>query len=378
LDAFRALALLPVLFYHFFTRWAPPVNGENTYLYDGNYGAWFSLGRYGVEFFFIISGFVIFMTLMRCGHVFEFWYRRFARLWPALIVCMVVTLIVTSAIGPDVLHRKPSDLVWSALMLGRYAPGAQWVDGAYWSLLVELKFYFWIGLAFLAGATRFTRTWSIFVLAGVAVWGVGALVQSTTLVLVSKEIFVVDYLPFFTAGIFYFKLYAERRPDWALLLLAGIPYIAIWSGIGFVPGLTNPADADTVYGSAGGTPPLALHAVVGAMGAAFWGFARGGLGWLAAGPLLFIGRISYPLYLLHQFVGVSVIRFVKSAGAGDLVAIAVAAACCFVLAAVVTTLVEGPGKRRLMHFGKRALFPRWPRTARLGYPTASAGVASVA
>src|SRR2546421_11411619 len=101
LDAFRALAIIPVVLYHFLARWTPPVSTDNVYLYGESHAVWFSLGGYGVEFFFIISGAVIFMTLHRCRTVFEFWYRRFARLYPALIVSMAITLAITSVIGQD-------------------------------------------------------------------------------------------------------------------------------------------------------------------------------------------------------------------------------------------------------------------------------------
>src|SRR5205823_5402925 len=111
----------------------------------------------------------------------------------------------------DVFQRRASDLLLSALLLGRYAPGAQWVDGAYWSLLVEVKFYFWIGLVFLAGATRFSRAWAGFVLTGLAIWALATAMQSPAVLLVAREVFVVDYMPFFTAGIFFFKLLEDRE-----------------------------------------------------------------------------------------------------------------------------------------------------------------------
>jgi peptidoglycan/LPS O-acetylase OafA/YrhL len=187
------------------------------------------------------------------------------------------------------------------------------------------------------------------------------LLESSAIQVVAREIFVVDYTPFFTAGIFYFKLFAgKEKPDWLLLGLAVIGYVAIWSGL-FAPGLLHP-----------GTQPLGLHVVVGLMAILFWRFARGGLRWLSIAPVLFFGHISYSLYLLHQFAGVSIIRFLKSTGANDLVAAGVALASCVVAASVVARFVEAPGQRLLMDFGRRALFPRWSRGGRLGYGTPGA------
>ena len=62
LDGFRSLAILSVLLYHFFSRWVPPENDISLYPYKNAYD-YFGIGQLGVQFFFIISGFVIFFTL---------------------------------------------------------------------------------------------------------------------------------------------------------------------------------------------------------------------------------------------------------------------------------------------------------------------------
>ncbi len=365
LDAFRALAIIPVVLYHYFTRWEPPQNPDNVYGYDASYAGLFDWGGYGVEFFFIISGFVIFMTLLRCRHVFEFWYRRFARLWPALVTCAVGTFAVTALIGPEIFRSRLSDLAWSTVLLARYAPGAQWVDGAYWSLLVELKFYFWIGLVFLAGAARFTRAWGVFVAIGLIVWAAAVATGGTTITLVAREVFLVDYLPFFTAGVFFFKLWSSKKPDWGLAGLATFGYLAVWSGV--VPYRSISLRQGDFESAVRSTVDFRIHGVVLLMVIAFWLFSRGRLTWLANPPLLFFGRISYTLYLLHQFIGVSIIRVLRSIGVNDLLAAAFAFTLVAAAAFVVTSLIEVPGKRALMSFGRRGLFPRWPARTRLAY-----------
>src|ERR1700733_8298890 len=93
LDAFRALAILAVLLHHYLVRWAPPYYETNLYGYQHVYSHWFNFGYLGVRFFFMISGFVIFMTLEHCKHAFEFWFRRVARLYPAYILCTIMTFI---------------------------------------------------------------------------------------------------------------------------------------------------------------------------------------------------------------------------------------------------------------------------------------------
>ena len=66
LEAFRGIAILAVLACHYFSTWQRPVN---LYLYDHDHRALAPLGGLGVEFFFMISGFVILLTLERCEHL---------------------------------------------------------------------------------------------------------------------------------------------------------------------------------------------------------------------------------------------------------------------------------------------------------------------
>jgi peptidoglycan/LPS O-acetylase OafA/YrhL len=77
----------------------------------------------------------------------------------------------------------------------------------------------------------------------------------------------------------------------------------------------------------------------------FCAAARGGLRWLANGPLIFFGTISYTLYLVHQNVGYIVIRALTARGVSATVAIAIAFACAVCLAASLTWLIEKPSLR---------------------------------
>ena len=85
--------VLAVVAYHYCYRWGPPVDPESLYAYGtalaGLPGVRF--GAYGVHLFFVISGFVIAMTLERCKTPREFILRRYARLAPAMLLFSVIT-----------------------------------------------------------------------------------------------------------------------------------------------------------------------------------------------------------------------------------------------------------------------------------------------
>src|SRR4051812_43348422 len=81
LDSFRFLAIILVVLFHYFYS---KRNTEGLYPYGDQYGHIFKHGNIGVQLFFKISGFVIFMTIEKCKTLKEFLVRRFIRLCPLL------------------------------------------------------------------------------------------------------------------------------------------------------------------------------------------------------------------------------------------------------------------------------------------------------
>ena len=72
LDGLRGLAILMVFFVHAFVRWPDLVPYGNTY---SNIPL-FQYGMFGVRLFFMISGFVILLTLEKCAEKYLQLYRE--------------------------------------------------------------------------------------------------------------------------------------------------------------------------------------------------------------------------------------------------------------------------------------------------------------
>ena len=150
LDGFRALAILSVLFYHFFTRWTPPHFPVSRYPYGNSYD-FFGLGILGVQFFFIISGFVIFYSLEHTKSIASFWKKRMIRLMPAMVVASLLTfclvwLFDTNAIFPGsqkLINLFVSFSFISPALLNKLAGTSEffYLSGSYWSLWPEIQFY---------------------------------------------------------------------------------------------------------------------------------------------------------------------------------------------------------------------------------------------
>jgi peptidoglycan/LPS O-acetylase OafA/YrhL len=79
--------------------------------------------------------------------------------------------------------------------------------------------------------------------------------------------------------------------------------------------------------------------------ALFYAMSRQRLGWIAVRPLVFLGTISYSLYLVHQNIGFVIMRSLATTPRPVQVAVAMAAA--LLLATLMTFLVEQPALRAI-------------------------------
>ncbi|WP_420839686.1 acyltransferase family protein [Colwellia maritima] len=76
LDSHRGIAILFVVFYHLFSRWSEILPYGNSFT-----NIVFNQGFLGVQLFFLLSGFVILMTLERTKSFSSFLYKRWLRLF---------------------------------------------------------------------------------------------------------------------------------------------------------------------------------------------------------------------------------------------------------------------------------------------------------
>jgi peptidoglycan/LPS O-acetylase OafA/YrhL len=138
LDGLRGIAILLVVGFHYFYINAAPFNRTDIYPYGNAFVEWpvFQYGILGVPLFFIISGFVIALTLDGCSSPIEFAVRRFARLWPALIFWSIITFLVLSLsdapfavrMAPKLVDFIPSWSLTPVVLWAKIFPDIRYVD----------------------------------------------------------------------------------------------------------------------------------------------------------------------------------------------------------------------------------------------------------
>lgn len=114
----------------------------------------FLYGAFGVAVFFLISGFVIPMSLRHMSTA-QFFVRRFFRIYPVYWVCLVLSAAMYVASSRYWSTPLPDRVTWSYLAsnlaLLHSAAGIPSLDFVCWSLAVEVKFYIVFALIFRAG-----------------------------------------------------------------------------------------------------------------------------------------------------------------------------------------------------------------------------------
>lgn len=314
LDALRGLAALAVVAYHYTTHYGNLV-GHVQPLPLG-----FPAGNYGVHLFFLISGFVIFMTLERTRTAMDFVVSRASRLYPAYWVSLAVTAAVVYTIGLPGQRLPVGDLLLDVTMVQQIL-GGEHLDGSYWTLEVELFFYAQMLFWFVAGQLKRIH-WVI------GAWLVLSVVhgqmqqRGVHFSYTVRELLILRHIPFFALGILFYRLRSDPGERALNIAMITLSLVAI--------GLAN--------------PPVFL--LVGMVCCAIFAlFVGGHLRWLCAGPFAFLGAISYSLYLLHQAIGFALIHFLERSGVSSGGAMLLALGVVLALASSITFLVERPAMR---------------------------------
>jgi peptidoglycan/LPS O-acetylase OafA/YrhL len=295
-------------------------------------------GYLGVDFFFIISGFVIPMTAAS-GSPKRFLLSRIARLYPAYLVCCSITFVMILALGSPQYQASLSKYLINLTMLNGFI-GVPDMDGVYWSLNIEIRFYTLMFLALaLGGIRKYERL--------LLLWMGATLLLSKWHVPLVSSILIPDYSPYFIGGSNFYLIY-QSGMNFSRVCIAICSF-----ALAAIKGVTSKMD---LMASANQTDynPFLIAVIITSFFIVFTLIATKKLKWLSTPQWLPWGAITYPLYLIHQYVGYMLINLLCTYFNGG-TAVLVSASTMLALAYAINRYIEVRYSARLKEIVDRSL-----------------------
>jgi peptidoglycan/LPS O-acetylase OafA/YrhL len=298
IDLLRFLAALSVVFYHYtFRGYAADDLSAMPYPLLAPAAKY---GYLGVELFFMISGFVVLMTAAASRRLRDFCISRMVRLYPAYWACCTITFVLVAAWGAPRHTATIDQYLMNMTMLSglsKYQP----IDGAYWSLLVEIRFYALVAVVLAIGrihqAQRFLAIW---LLATAALELLPMLAAPMGWVPPDalrylRFLLIVNYAAYFVAGAACYLVWSQGASIGRLALIAASWGLALFQA---GPGLR---EFETYYQTTVNTNIVFSIITLFFLGMLLVSLRRTGS--LARHRWPLAGALSYPVYLLHQNIG---------------------------------------------------------------------------
>ena len=253
------------------------------------------LGSFGVDLFFVLSSYLLTTLLLReqaaTGRidVVAFLIRRGLRIWPLYLVCVAVIAVGTSLSWWYLLGLATFTFNWQLVVPFAGSLALLEAMGSLWSLSVEEQFYGAWPLLLRLGATPRRVLWLA------ALMLAGAVIARAAVVLLGlgwgairfSSITRLDGMAVGAALAAWPR--PSRLPAWAAPV-AGIITLGLLSAMQIlVPFSASPPAFEILRGLV----------AAGMLGGLLWVVVHASAGVLASRPLVYLGRISYGLYVFH-------------------------------------------------------------------------------
>ncbi len=282
LDYSRLLAALAVMAFHYFFNGI--LNGKiNSVVHIDPVVPFVKYGYLGVELFFMISGYVIFFSSQ--GRTpGQFIAVRAKRLYPAFWVAMLFTALFAATVGGPKMDVSFKQVLANLTMVPTVF-GYRNVDGVYWTLLFEIKFYLAVFLLLILLPGKKLDAWFIGWPLYIAAAGAAGL-ESLPL--------ANGYYGFFAAGGLFAMLAQKRSPQVAAAIILSLYNCSAFSlntaaGIFEAKGMVH---SDFV-----------IATTIFCFFLLFLGLSVDRLRSFRLPGAQLAGALTYPIYLIHAHIG---------------------------------------------------------------------------
>jgi polysaccharide biosynthesis protein PslH len=290
LNGYRGFCALMVFAFHMGNAGIVPWP-SGTWLADSAGFLWSSM-KYGVEMFFMISGFVILGSLLRHATLAGFLQDRFVRIYsawvPALVATATVCIVLKMAVYSDVSFPEGLGIFAGNLFLLPPLVPLPLLHQASWSLTYEWVFYISAATCALLLRRKVRQRWAV------VAW---AILSGLFVCLYPRSLF-------FLTGVLVFgcQPWFKRRERWLKFpLLSLLVFLVAWH----LTGADKAELTDTMFDWLGDRRWVAALAAFVASLHMFASIALNSsrqFAFLGSRMFQFLGTISYSFYLWHSLV----------------------------------------------------------------------------
>jgi peptidoglycan/LPS O-acetylase OafA/YrhL len=285
LDDLRGIAIITVLFYHYFFVYYKDKEIDNIFISNVQYlNDYINFGAFGISLFFLVSGFVIPMSLKgesNLKNLYNFFVKRFFRLYPTYWFSIILIIIATFIITGSMQYSFKQVLINFTMLQDIFR--TQSIDGVFWTLLIELKFYVLTAILFYFNLLKYIK-YIVLLLLSIATLYYGYTYQTGTYL--GNGLWAYLMLMYLgTAFHFYHIKKIDKTVLFSLVLMVTVYYLLNFS---YLP--------SSAYGDKFGYSIATTLAIVVFTIALKYKKSLSAI-------TTFFGNISYSFYLIHQVVG---------------------------------------------------------------------------
>ena len=272
LDCLRGISAIAVVLFHY----TYAINHEDK-LFGLQYG------YLGVDLFFIISGFVIFLSIEKSKNIFDFPISRFLRLFPIYWVGVILA-VCWLFLFENIFEYKT---ILINLTMLQYWFRVKDIDGAYWTLAVELSFYLFMYILFLTKSLK-----KILLIGSILIFTEGFYYLFDYKNLIFTIFSFLKHWHLFFSGIIFYNIFKKKKIyflEWLLFVLIVV-----------VSFLSKKDQIERIIEILF----LIVFLKFSISHKLFPKFSIGILSWL--------GYVSYSLYVIHEVLGIGIIHLLQS------------------------------------------------------------------
>lgn len=323
LDALRGLAAISVVLFHF--------------TMDEKQPTLFKLAESGVDVFFIISGFVILMSVEKVENWKVFAWSRFTRLYPAYWICVTITTVLILVQTQSWVYCKYPYEITDNMVLRYIANMTMFqyffrisdMDGPYWTLLIEQLFYILIIILVFSKKIKEIESIGYLFLLFSTIYLLDLLEGNFYLHKIVVLFPLIKYFPLFYSGIIFYKMKFYKITFFrAIALISALLIQCVFY----------------LYNDSKAIGALDYIIVLLCIYGIFTLLLFDKLYFLVNPVTLWLGQISYSLYLCHQYLGIRVLIPAFKKHVDGWMAITIALLAVLIIAALINRFIEEPSR----------------------------------